>query len=112
MTYNSYFIKFNSEINSDTKISILTGISSGLLYLHEECSVVHRDLTAANVLLTADNQAKIADLGVSRIVTRNLSELSKIPGTLAYMPPEALRDCPTYNESLDIFSYGVLALYL
>ena len=107
-----YFIKHTTEINCNTKISILTGISSGLLYLHEECSMVHRDLTAANILLTADNKAKIADFGVARIVTRNLSELSKIPGTLAYMPPEALRDSPTYNESLDIFSYGVLALYL
>ncbi len=106
------YIESNPAIPIATKASILYGISCGLLYLHEECSIIHRDLTAANILLTADNRAKIADLGVSRIFNRTFSQLSKIPGTLAYMPPEALKDEPRYNESLDIFSFGVLILFL
>ena len=95
-----------------TKVSILADISSGLLYLHDQCSIIHRDLTAPNILLTRENRAKIADLGVSRLYHRNLAQLTKLPGTLAYMPPEALRDNPSYNESLDIFSAGVIALYV
>ena len=106
------FIIRNPEIADSTKLSILADISSGLLYLHEKCLIVHRDLTAANILLTSDNQAKIADLGVSRIVGRSPSQLTKTPGTLPYMPPEALKDNPTYNENLDVFSFGVLTLYL
>ena len=106
------FIISNPDINDSTKVSILSDISSGLLYLHEKCFIIHRDLTAANILLTLDNQAKIADLGVSRIVGRSPLQLTQTPGTHPYMPPEALKDNPSYNESLDIFSFGVLTLYL
>ena len=106
---HKYILK-NPDIPLIRKVSILLDVSSGLLYMHEQ-SVIHRDLTAANVLLTSLLQAKIADLGVSRIIDRTSSELTNIPGTLAYMPPEALKDRAIYNESIDIFSCGVVALF-
>ena len=105
------FLTRGANISLSTKVSILRDVSCGLLYLHER-SIIHRDLTAGNVLLTVDVQAKIADLGVSKIFDRSVLELSKLPGTLGYMPPEALKDKPVYNESIDIFSFGVLALYV
>ncbi len=95
-----------------TKVSILHDVSCGLLYLHEKCSIIHRDLTAANILLTADNRAKIADLGVSKILDNDTQKLTVAPGTQAFMPPEAVQENPSYNESLDIFSFGVLVLYV
>ncbi len=104
------YLSSTPDVPLPTKISILHDVSCGLLYLHEECSIIHRDLTAANILLTADNRAKIADLGVSRIFDRTFLQLSKIPGTLPYMPPEALKDSAKYDESLDVFSFGVLTL--
>ena len=72
---------------------ILVCVARGLLHLHRE-SVVHRDLTAKNVLLTASLRAKITDFGNSRIVNlepgRLARTLTRFPGTLVYMPPEAL----------------------
>ncbi len=106
------YIEGTPNIPLLTKVFILHNVSCGLLYLHEKCSIIHRDLTAANILLTADNRAKIADLGVSRIYHRSFLRLTKQPGTPGYMPPEALKDTPDYNESIDIFSFGVLILYL
>ena len=38
--------------------------------------------------------------------------LTIAPGTPAYMPPEALVPEPKYDVKLDIFSFGVLALYI
>ena len=105
------YLESNPSIEFSVKVSILYDISCGLLYLHEQCSVIHRDLTASNVLLTTKNRAKIADLGVSRIANRNFKELTKNPGTLAYIPPEARTQSATFNESFDIFSMGVLALF-
>jgi len=98
------------------KQSILEDISSGLLYLHKrQPSIIHRDLTAKNVLLTSSLVAKITDMGNSRIVDMSPSQmartLSKLPGTLVYMPPEALNDRHRYGMSLDIFSFGHLALF-
>ena len=37
---------------------------------------------------------------------------TKAPGTHFYMPPEALKENPKYDEKLDIFSFGHLALYV
>ena len=99
------------NIKFPVKVSILYDISCGLLYLHEQCSIIHRDLTARNVLLTAKPQAKIADLGVSRIINRSFNELTRQPGTLAYMSPEARAQSAIYDQSLDVFSMGVLTLF-
>ena len=98
------------------KRSVLEGVASGLLYLHSRPSpVIHRDLTSKNVLLTSSLVAKITDMGNSRIVNLRGGQmartLSKLPGTLVYMPPEARDDAHRYGPSLDIFSFGHLALY-
>ncbi len=98
------------------KISILTDTSSGLVYLHGRAPpIVHRDLTARNVLLTSSLSAKITDLGNSRIVSLKPNQLAKtltkIPGTPVYMPPEAFNESHRYGPSLDVFSFGHLALF-
>ena len=98
------------------KCSVLEDIARGLLYLHGRSSpIIHRDLTARNILLTASLDAKITDMGNSRIIDLKPGQLvrtlSQIPGTLVYMPPEALDDKHRYGPSLDIFSFGHLALF-
>ena len=93
------------------KLSILLDVSYGLLHLHN-ASIIHRDLSAANVLLTHDMRAKVADLGVSKIVDIPLSTQSKMPGTVAYMPPEVFTGHPHCDAKLDVFSFGVLAMYV
>lgn len=105
-------------IDLQTKLLILHDVSSGLLYLHTqlEIPVIHRDLTAGNVLLTEDFKcAKIADLGVSKLIdnyAQRTPTRTACPGTIAYMPPEALVEKPKYDTPLDIFSFGHLALYV
>ena len=98
------------------KCSILEDTACGLLYLHKmQPPVIHRDLTAKNVLLTSFLVAKITDMGNSIIINLTPGQmaktLSQVPGTLVYMPPEALEDEHRYGPSLDIFSFGHLALY-
>ena len=85
------------------------------LHSHKPNPVIHRDLSAKNVLLNASLEAKISDLGNSRMVRlqpRQLARtLTKVPGTMDYMPPEALEDKAVYGCSLDVFSFGHLSLY-
>ena len=80
-----------SNIALPLKLSILEDVAKGLLYLHNhKPPIIHRDLTARNVLLTEFFAAKITDFGNSRIITLELARtLSQFPGTLVYMPPEA-----------------------
>ena len=99
------------------KCSMLEDVARGLLYLHKhDPQIIHRDLTAKNVLLTSSLVAKITDLGNSRIVNIQPGQLaqtlSRNPGTLVYMPPEALTAAARYGPSLDIFSFGHLGIFV
>ena len=98
------------------KRSMLEDVARGLLYLHtHDPQIIHRDLTAKNVLLTSSLVAKITDFGNARIVNLQPGQLartlSRLPGTLAYMPPEAMSASARYGPSLDVFSFGHLALF-
>ena len=102
----------NANIPNSLKQSILEDVARGLSYLHNfEPPLIHRDLTASNVLLDSALIAKISDFGNSRFLPKdfNPAKLSKMPGTMVYMPPEAITQ--HYGTKLDIFSFGHLALF-
>ena len=105
------------SIPEDKILNILLDISKGLVYLHKEMKVAHRDLSTNNVLLAVDLSAKIADLGSARVLDRPGGWNSHViltvqPGTTAFMPPEALEDPPEYTFSIDIFSFGCIIIHL
>ena len=102
------------------KCSVLLNVACGLAYLHERTPpVIHRDLSARNVLLNSAVVAKIADLGVARIVPRMraAATMTKAPGAGIYMPPEAVapstsnREKSKYDASIDVFSLGVVTIF-
>ena len=96
--------------------TILDDVATALCYLHgQDPPVIHRDLTANNVLLSCDMKAKIADLGVAKILNlmpAQMTQMTTCPGTPAYMPPEVMGRNPRYDEKIDSFSYGVLMLHV
>jgi len=112
------YIDSQQNISNTTKISILHDVSLGLRYLHERNPpVIHRDLSSNNVMLKSYLPypvAKISDLGVSKAMKqeRHQSRMTTAPGTLNFMPPEALGNNPHYGTSLDIFSFANVALHL
>ena len=90
----------------------------GLCYLHEHSPpIVHRDLSANNVLLTSNMTGKISDLGVAKILNLTPAQMTQrmstqAPGTPCYMPPEALMARPTYTSKIDSYSYGVMVIHV
>ena len=105
----------NSNIPVERKVSFLLDIARGLEYLHSrKPAIIHRDLTATNVLLTSQLTAKIADFGNSRIMDLDPNATPQtltVIGTLDYMPPEAMGGGVMYDPSLDVFSFGHLSLF-
>lgn len=64
---------------------ILIGVARGLAYLHEEVDphIVHRDIKASNILLDHNFTPKVADFGLAKLLTENLSHVStRVAGTM------------------------------
>lgn len=102
------------EIPLYMKLSFLHDTSLGMRYLHShEPPIVHRDLSSNNVLITKACIAKVADLGVARIIdiSCDTTKLTRAPGTLDFMAPEALIKQPVYDTPLDVFSYGGIMIH-
>jgi len=99
----------------ETKLSILHDVSLGVRYLHSRTPpIIHRDLSSNNVLLSKGMEGKIGDLGTARLVDhRRRSQMTKAPGTVDFMPPEALEDTSSvrYGRELDVFSFGCVMLH-
>ena len=109
-----------SLLTMGLKCRVLHNVASGLAFLHERSPpIIHRDLSAKNVLLTSELVGKIADLGVARIVPRMraAATMTKAPGASPYMPPEAIAPAESdeqkskYDVSIDVFSFGVVTIF-
>ena len=101
--------------------SIMNDVASGLAYLHNQTpyAIIHRDLSAKNVLLDSSLRAKVADLGNARFMPvpiHDVATMTGAPGTLVYMPPEVqeydANSKAKYNTAIDIFSFGVLSIFI
>ena len=102
----------HNEICFPVKASIFHDILLGLRYLHAQ-KIIHRDLSSNNILLTKFLVAKIADLGMAKLVNPSvIMSQSKQPGTAVFMPPEALIDHSRYDGSIDVFSFGCVMVHL
>ena len=62
--------------------------------------------------MIAGRRAKVTGFGMSKLAgaAPSMTPLTMCPGTLAYMPPEALREPPRYTKKLDCFSEGMIMI--
>ena len=111
-------LETSPNIPLDVKVHLLTGTAQGVVYLHSHTPpIAHRDLTARNILIDSGLVAKIADLGVARMVNIQPGQLAATmtagPGNNLYMPPETIQEegATRYNTAIDIFSFGVVSLF-
>lgn len=95
------------------QINFSHDIALACAYLHYN-NVIHRDLSANNILLLGRMRAKVGDFGMARLLNRSVAspELTICPGAQVYMPPEALTDPAVYNAKVDVFSIGVLFIQM
>ena len=105
LEYSQQSLPYNAQVD------ICHNIALAVAYLHSN-DIIHRDLSSNNVLIIAKSRAKVTDFGMSKLAgaAPSMTPLTMCPGTVVYMPPEALDEPPVYTKKLDCFAEGVIMI--
>ncbi|KAF6717091.1 Serine/threonine-protein kinase Nek2 [Oryzias melastigma] len=104
-------IKERKYLEEQFILRVMVQLSLALKECHRRCdgraTILHRDLKPANIFLDANQNVKLGDFGLARILNHDTSFAKTFVGTPYYMSPEQINRM-SYNEKSDIWSLGCL----
>ena len=103
------FVKKRRKLGEKTAKILFKQIIEGIKYIHSQ-NIVHRDIKLENILIDLNNNIKICDFGVGKLINSNLL-LHEQCGTPVYMAPEIIKGEGYFGFPVDIWSSGI-ALYI
>nr|CCC93408.1 putative serine/threonine-protein kinase [Trypanosoma congolense IL3000] len=98
--------------------SVMRDVVSGMNYLHTECGVAHRGIKLENVLLNADNRAKLSNLGTCAVIPADVNTdgtgglLELCCASRHYAAPEVVMGQAYSGQLADVWAAGVLLFVL
>jgi eukaryotic-like serine/threonine-protein kinase len=100
----------NERFGTAGVVQVMTQLLEALDYSHRH-GVVHRDIKPSNIIILEDGSVKIADFGIARVESSNLTQAGMVLGTPSYMSPEQFMG-QTVDGRSDLFSAGVILYQL
>lgn len=104
-----YFVR-GTRFDGRDVVSVMVQLLEALQHAHEQ-GVWHRDIKPANIIIMNNGKLKIADFGIARIESSNLTQIGAVMGTPGYMSPEQYSGT-SVDYRADIFSTGVVMYQL
>lgn len=99
-----------TRFNEQDVVSIMSQLLDALAHAHGR-RVWHRDIKPANLIVMMDGRVKVADFGIARIETSDLTHTGAVMGSPGYMAPEQYA-ATTIDHRADIFAAGVVFYHL
>lgn len=100
----SMLIAERQRIDDEAIAKWLGQLASGLHYMHSR-RVLHRDLKSSNIFLSADDDVKLGDFGIAKVLESTTAQADSVVGTAHYLSPELCRGQP-YSYSSDLWALG------
>jgi TolB-like protein/pimeloyl-ACP methyl ester carboxylesterase/Tfp pilus assembly protein PilF/predicted Ser/Thr protein kinase len=98
----------SGPLKVDEALDIAIQVADGLQEAHEK-GIIHRDIKAANIIVSKRGRAKVLDFGLAKLAGKTrLTKTATIVGTVAYMSPEQAHGEAAIDHHTDIWSLGVL----
>ena len=101
----------SNELSPNDRLEALLEVGEALAYAHSK-DVVHRDVKPSNILLDAENRAKLTDFDLVRANdTSGLTRTQAMMGTIHFAAPEALMSAADAGPAADVYSLGSTAVF-
>ncbi len=103
--------KFREEFISQVAFQVLKGLEYAHASLEEKPSIIHRDISPQNIMVSQQGNVKILDFGIAKIETTHLTSKDSTYGKVRYCAPEVLNG-KSYDQRSDLYALGVLLFEL
>jgi hypothetical protein len=101
-------LETDGAFNAKSTIDIISQLCDVLMYLHNQIpSLIHRDITPSNVILSSEGIIKLLDFDIAREHKETVSKDTEVFGTKPFAPPEQYGFAQSDNRT-DIYSLGIL----
>ena len=96
----------NKKLTNETIWKYFSQLCGGVSYLHAN-NIIHRDLKSTNILIDSNDNIKLIDFGVSKILNNYMKFTKSFVGTPYCMSPEILKNV-FYDHKVDIWALGII----